>query len=99
MRDLIDRQKAIDTLEEPPKVPDTWSDESAIGEREQWEKDVKALNSLPSAQPEIIRCRDCKYWDQTWQSSCGPGYYYCIMIDMVTNGDFYCADAERRQDG
>lgn len=51
MDDLISRQAAIDALEEPPKVPDTWSDESAIGEREQWEKDVKALNSLPSAQP------------------------------------------------
>ena len=53
MDELISRQAAIDALEEPPKVPDTWSDESAIGEREQWEKDVKALNSLPPAQPEI----------------------------------------------
>lgn len=55
MNDTISRQAAIDALKEPPKVPDTWSDESAIGEREQWEKDVKALNSLPPAQPEISR--------------------------------------------
>ena len=52
MGDLISRQAAIDALEEPCKVPDSWTDEYAVGERAQWEKDVKALNSLPSAQPE-----------------------------------------------
>ena len=60
--DLIERQAAIDALEEPPKVPDTWSDESAIGAREQWKKDVKALNSLPPARPdwkEMIVICDC----------------------------------------
>lgn len=66
MSDLIDRQKAIDALEEPPKVPDTWSDESAIGEREQWEKDVKALNSLPSAQPEYDLSG---YSDKLWKAA------------------------------
>lgn len=50
MDDLISRQAAIDALEEPCKVPDTWSDECAVGEREQWEKDVKSLKALPSAQ-------------------------------------------------
>ena len=50
--DTISRQAAIEALEEPCKVPDTWTDEFAVGERSQWEKDVKALNSLPSAQPE-----------------------------------------------
>ena len=48
--DLISRQAAIEALEEPRKVPDTWTDEYAVGERTQWEKDVKALNSLPSAE-------------------------------------------------
>ena len=50
--DIIYRHAAIDALEEPRKVSDTWTDEYAVGERMQWEKDVKALNSLPSAQPE-----------------------------------------------
>lgn len=47
--DTISRWAAIDALEEPLKVPDTWKDEYT-GRRMQWEKDVKALNSLPSAQ-------------------------------------------------
>ena len=50
--DLISRKAAIDALEEPRKVPDTWADEYAVGERAQWEKDVKALNSLSFTQPE-----------------------------------------------
>lgn len=48
--DLISRQAAIEVLEEPCKVPDSWTDEYAVGERAQYEKDVKALNSLPSAE-------------------------------------------------
>lgn len=50
MDDLINRQAAIDALDEPCKVTETWTDEYAVGERIQWEKDVKALNSLPSAE-------------------------------------------------
>lgn len=51
--DLIERRVAIDALAEPCKVTDTWTDEYAVGERMQWEKDVKALNNLPSAQPTL----------------------------------------------
>ena len=107
MDELISRQAAIDALEEPPKVPDTWSDESAIGEREQWEKDVKALNSLPSAQPEIVRCKDCKWWEKKEDSTLG----YCnavkhwhfsdhleIQIYSRYEPDFFCADGERRSE-
>lgn len=50
MNDLISRRAAVEALEEPLKVSDTWTDEYAVGERMQWEKDVKALNSLPPAQ-------------------------------------------------
>ena len=57
---------------------------------------VRLLKSLPSAQPEIIRCRDCEHWDKTWTNDWSPDYHYCPMIDGVRKGDFYCADAERR---
>ena len=46
---------------------------------------------------EIIRCRDCEYWDITWQNNFAPDYHYCPNVDGVRNGNFYCADAERRQ--
>ena len=69
MSDLISRQAAIEALEEPCKVSDTWTDEYAVGERKQWEKDVKALNSLPSAQPEwnnhTVACLLAELFDDT----------------------------------
>lgn len=35
--DTISRQEAIDSLEEPCKVSETWTDEYAVGERaERW---------------------------------------------------------------
>ena len=61
--DTISRQAAIDSLEEPCKVPDSWTDEYAVGERAQYEKDVKALNSLPSAERREAQSSGCEYWD------------------------------------
>lgn len=61
--DTISRQAAIDSLEEPCKVPDSWTDEYAVGERAQYEKDVKALNSLPSAERREVQSSGCEYWD------------------------------------
>ena len=61
--------------------------------------DIKeAIEQLPSAQPEIIRCKDCNNWDTTWQNDWAKNYHYCPVIDGVRNGDWYCADAERRID-
>ena len=61
----------------------------------------KALRMAISAleQPEIIRCKDCEHWDTTWQNDFAPNYHYCPMIDGVRKDNFYCADAERREDG
>ena len=53
MSDLIDRQAAIDALDEEPMV---WNDndEYTLGERAEWRRNVDALKNVPSAQPEII---------------------------------------------
>lgn len=58
-------------------------------------------------QPEIIRCKECKWWDNLE----GSPYGYCmamrhaymsenweIWIRRRYKGDFYCADAERSED-
>lgn len=53
---------------------------------------------FPSAQPEIIRCKDCKHWvktegDERWSlGDCGAWERHFVMC----NG--YCAWAERRED-
>ena len=85
--DLISRSDAIDAV-------DKLSDEP-IG---YLEAAIDALVDLPSAQPEIIRCNDCKHWDTSWENNFAPNYHYCPLIDGTRRGDFYCADAERRTD-
>ena len=45
---------------------------------------------------QIVNCKDCKNWDTTWQNDWAKNYHYCPLIDGIRNGDWYCADAERR---
>lgn len=85
MSDLISRQAAIDEAY------------SIVIDGEKYDVvQVETLMGLPSAQPEIIRCKDCKNWDTTWQNDWPKNYHYCPFIDGTRNGDWYCADAERR---
>ena len=58
-----------------------------------------SLMNIPAVQPEIIRCADCKYYDDsTDESYCevlydGDGYW------MTPEPDDFCSYAERRNDG
>lgn len=46
---------------------------------------------------EVVRCRDCKNWEDSWQpESAEEGRHYCFMIDGFPEGNFYCADGERK---
>lgn len=74
MRDLIERQDAIDAIVKQSVVDKTVA--------------KRVLAQLPSAEPEIIRCKDCKYYDGR---PCGNVDYY------NTESDF-CSRAERRTD-
>ena len=47
------------------------------------------FRSRPSAQPEIIRCKDCKHWD---------GVDTCDVIDAPVWDNDFCSMAERRTD-
>ena len=58
----------------------------------------EVTGELPSAQPEITRCKDCKNWDTTWTNDFSPNYHYCSMVDGVRKDDWYCADAEREEE-
>jgi hypothetical protein len=58
--------------------------------------------SLPSAQPEIIRCKDCKHWKS--DEFIGNNDVSTINLQSypckfgITDAEWYCAYAERRQD-
>ena len=98
MSDLIDRQVAIDAL---TNYFAKWA------EYAEWNHAVKnmvnvAQNSveemliqLPSAQPEIIRCKDCKYWEREGTKGvCNDLYGF----GRYWNPDDFCSYAERRTD-
>ena len=78
--DLIDRQAAIDDLrdKDPSQIWDT-------ADVEVW------VNSLPSAQPEIIYCKDCKRWKER-----SP---ICNRTGKIGYGAYdFCSKGERRTD-
>ena len=83
MTNLISRQAAIDMAVDMYKgggiVQATYSD---IGKAL-----VKFLNLVPSAQSEIIRCKDCAK-----REYCRTSTIWAVAPD----DDWYCADAERR---
>ena len=82
MDDLISRQAAIDAI---LAIKDYGNSDraNALGLAE------CAVTTLPSAQPEIIRCKDCKHWD---------GVDTCDVIDAPVWDNDFCSMAERRSD-
>lgn len=60
--------------------------------------DVKAIETLPSAQPELIRCKDCRWWDVSPSSTSAPTFHKCRGFDYhYTEASEYCSRAERRE--
>lgn len=89
MSDLISRKAAIEAVN------------TALFPKINTAKDAeKALNSLPSAQPKIIRCGECKYRGETEDGEYNPEDIVCAywMSDGLRETD-YCSYAERREEG
>jgi hypothetical protein len=59
-----------------------------------------AINELPPAEPEIIRCKDCKFW-RTYAYIKGKPKFLpkCGFNQIYVNGEDFCSRAERRPDG
>lgn len=103
MDDTISRQMAIDAI---------WDGINM----DIYTKEVKEiLEELPTAQSEIIRCKDCKHKPHTSDkydydnSDCGfeiifPDYRCpCRCEDeyynYIPDNDWYCGNAERKENG
>jgi hypothetical protein len=99
MSDLIDRQAAIDAI----NSYFGFSIEEEYGSAVQ-----EVINGLPSAQPEIIRCKDCKHWmpyewmfSEVWQSKNIADYpeddIGCDCSEMAMKANDFCSRGERRE--
>ena len=92
--DLIDRQELLKKA--IPKNPDAKF--HCV--------DVKDIESMPSAEPEIIRCKDCKHQEKFFHTDGrrkGGGYYiygcdFAEEYSHVCLDDDFCSRAERRTD-
>lgn len=93
MSDLIDRRAAIDELKRISfshwfEYGEYLSEDTREIEIINSSKALEAIEVLPSAQPEIVRCKDCERWQAQWNFCTRNG---CWMFE-----DDYCSNAERR---
>ena len=93
MSDLISRQAAIEALAK--FVPYAICDESTESYTNGLTDAYNLILQLPSAQPEIIRCKDCKHWQK---SSINYNEYVCYWGGYVKQEDDFCSWAERREE-
>ena len=90
MDDLISRQAAIDATWEEPSYTDPINVLTEVRDR---------IKRLPSAQPEIIRCKDCKWYGRADKRRFYRGMD-CLQkrIDTIVPDKDFCSRAERRTD-
>ena len=99
MSDLIDRKAVIDALNKmcdvvcqySKKQRDVMCGACSLGNA------FDVIEALPSEQPEIIRCKECKH---RYTDGENVVFNVCeLNHNKVQSDDWYCADAERRTDG
>ena len=97
--DLVSRKAAIDALDEQIEQCNkalgsfdiSPKDEYAIKvERASLKAYKEQLENMPSAQPEIIRCKDCRF---------NYGTAYCLFHFRDVKGEGFCSWTERKTDG
>lgn len=76
---------------------ENWMEGTGEDAQAVWKSDIDRMPTIYAVS--VVRCKECMHWDKTWTDDWSPDYHYCPMIDGVRKGDFYCADAERNEDG
>ena len=95
--DLISRQAAI-SLPVKPKEDRYFRTCNLDDAYEYGWSDLQGcIKSLPSAQPEIIRCRDCKYAEVADPEDSQDGYSCQFHRGSIWFSGSYCSWAERRE--
>ena len=73
-------------LEEHPAMPK--------GFQPTFQKVIEAISEMP----EIIRCKDCKWCSEHYDTDGNVPYWDCINWDGGTDADGFCHEAELRGD-
>lgn len=91
MSDLISRQAAIDVMAELQGMASTKAELKGISKAWKW------IKKLPSVQPDIIHCKDCKHSEHWYRDKSRCFLWHEEGIDVFEDG--FCNYAERRTDG
>ena len=102
-QDLISRQAAIDALDQifdrceeiEAHLPECDPGRTGYKMYPDYVTVWKYLHQVPSAQPEIIHCRDCIHIDHV---SVRSGSLYCTKIRRYMKENDFCSLAERITD-
>ena len=100
MSDLISRQAAIDALQKEINKGIPPFDDVIGSIRCGVRLARNIIEDLPSAQPEIIRCNDCKYFERRSIYHHGLCDVHCNGVGEkeVTSEGQYCSLAERKEE-
>ena len=90
--ELISREQAIDEIRKCRFVVDA----------------IEKIRGLPTIQPEIVRCKDCKHWipydwmfSEVWRSKNMADYSEdeigCNWCDMAMKANDFCSRGEKRE--
>ena len=55
----------------------------------------KLMENAPTIEPEIIRCKDCKYSDENGRR---VSVRWLPCMDVRTGSNWFCGSAERREE-
>ena len=90
--DTISRKAAIDAIEDYLDEYSGLDEEGYHGEKWCAMQEAKmTIEDMPSAQPEIVRCKDCKHWEH--DHTCRE---HSLVSPMMANE--FCSRAERREE-
>ena len=78
----------LDTVLHPIISPEHWDAYSALHDM---------ISSLPSAEPEIVRCKNCKYWRaHKYEKETKRYIPFCGFNAIYTKADDFCSKGTRR---
>ena len=113
MDDLISRQAAIDAIGEKSDEIYKTKQKGATYPHDDFFQGMayaeNVVKQLPSAEPQIIRCKNCKHWipydwmfSEVWQSQNINDYpeddIGCDCCDMAMKANDFCSRAERKME-
>jgi hypothetical protein len=59
---------------------------------------IKVVKNIPSAEPQIIRCKECKYYGVERTIAIGFYFHVCELLKStpIRHDDDFCSRGERR---